>query len=394
MRLFSHLPGRIVCLALVCLAVSGCNQDEATPEALESGGFDAAEIELPDDDQLRDEIDEVIGFTGGRYMSAKDHAAWQIVHGIVGYGRGLQIYDHQGELVSALDYLLAGGTLRGWNLFEGSHGVGTLLEAGSKTGQGHPDQWLGYLSLCGLPGDEPVIVQDQTFTIHDLVTQAQWEIFNNMEASWTLMGLSTYLPLDATWKSKDGSVWTIERIMQMEADQDLSESACGGSHRLCGLSVALNRYLAEGGEPTGGWLAAEQKIQDSIDRVRRFQQPDGSFSTSYFDRPGSSPDLATKMSTTGHTLEFLTYALTDEQLAEPWVKAAVAQLCKIFRQTRDLPMECGGLYHSARGLQNYRLRMYGAPTFAEELADTQTDEDAAIDAHNEAATSPGDSVAR
>ena len=206
------------------------------------------------------------------------------------------------------------------------------------------------------------------------MTQAQWEIYDGMEASWTLMGLSTYLPLDAIWTAKDGSEWTIERIMAMEAAQDLSESACGGSHRLCGLSVALNRYLAEGGEPTGGWRDAEKKIQDSIDRARRFQQPDGTFSTSYFDRPGSSPDLANRMSTTGHTLEFLTYALTDEELAEPWVTASVAQLCKIFRQTRDLPMECGALYHAARGLQNYRLRRFGAPTFADEVVENATEE--------------------
>ena len=38
-----------------------------------------------------------------------------------------------------------------------------------------------------------------------------------MEASWTLMGAVTYLPLDTHWKSKDGTQWTTEKVAEMEA---------------------------------------------------------------------------------------------------------------------------------------------------------------------------------
>ena len=130
MKCFALRFAFFLVLVVICPVGGGCHRDEAVGDANLSGGFDAEQIELPPEEQLRDEIDDVIAFTGGRYMTAKDHAAWQIVHGIVGFGRGLQIYDHQDELVSALDYLLAGGTLRGWNLFEASHGVGTLLNRG------------------------------------------------------------------------------------------------------------------------------------------------------------------------------------------------------------------------------------------------------------------------
>ncbi|MBX3413213.1 MAG: ADP-ribosylation factor-directed GTPase activating protein isoform b [Pirellulales bacterium] len=359
------LPPLVV---LAALGLSGCSQEVALDE-MPTAPLAVQESDLPSDEEIRTHIDQVLAYTGARHLNAQEHAAWQVVHGIVGFGRGLQMYN-QGELVSALDYLLAGGTLRGWNLFPGDHGLETLLEQGSKSGQGHPDQWLGYLSLCGLEADQTIVVQGKTFTVNDLVTQAQWDIYDGMEASWTLMGLSTYLPLDAKWTARDGSEWTLDRICEMEAAQNLGESACGGSHRMCALTVAVNRYLAEGGELNGGWLSADQKIRQTVDICRRFQQADGCFSTSYFERPGNSPDLSLRMSTTGHTLEFLTYALNDEELKEPWVTAAVVRLCKIFDQTRDLPMECGGLYHSARALQNYRLRRFGAPAFVgEEVAD-------------------------
>lgn len=354
---------------LLLLASSGGGSSDDSEAAAAGGGFKPEAVQLPSDEALRDEIDEVLKFTGGRYMDAQQHAAWQIVHGIVAFGPGLQIYNN-GELVPALEWILAGGTLRGWNLQEGSHGLKAVLESGSRSGQGHPDQWLGYLSLCGLEPDHPIIVQGRTYTLFDLVTQAQADIYDGMEASWTLMGLSTYLPLDATWTAADGSEWDLERIVAMEAAQDINESACGGTHRLSGLSVALNRYLAEGGELTGGWLEAEEVIRKAVETAKRYQQPDGAFSTSYFERPGNAPDLALRMGTTGHTLEFLCYALNDEELAEEWVKASVTQLCKIFRQTRDLPIECGALYHAARGLQLYRLRRFGEPAFASDYAAT------------------------
>lgn len=384
----------IICLGSLSFAGFGCRQDEALDET-PTAPFVVNEADLPSDDEIRDQIDQVLAYTGARNLNAQEHAAWQIVHGIVAFGRGLQMYN-QGELVSALDYLLAGGTVRGWNLFPGDHGLDTLLEEGSKSGQGHPDQWLGYLSLCGLEADQTIVVQGKTFTVNDLVTQAQWDIYDGMESSWTLMGLSTYLPLDSKWTAKDGSEWTIERIMGMEAAQNLGESACGGSHRLCGLTVALNRYIAEGGELQGGWLAADAKVRECVEKTRQFQQADGCFSTNYFERPGNSPDLALRMSTTGHTLEFLTYALNDEELKQPWVTAAVVRLCKIFDQTRELPMECGALYHSARALQNYRLRRFGAPAFEGEAvadgsgrpADEAQDEAQEVAADDEVGAAP------
>ena len=53
--------------------------------------------------------------------------------------------------------------MKGWNLRRGDlldestmrYGIKSLLESGTKTGQGHTDQWLGYLSDCQLALDEP-----------------------------------------------------------------------------------------------------------------------------------------------------------------------------------------------------------------------------------------------
>ena len=343
----------LVLLVLIAGFVGGCNKPVAKFE----------QAELPSDEQLRDRIDRAIEFTyNNRHLNTKDQAGWQIVHGALVYGRDFQIY-HDGKLVSALDYLLGGGELSGWTMRRGDHGLEALLEAGSKTGQGHEDQWLGYLSQCGLPIDQPIVVAGQTYTIKDLITQAQWDIYDGMEATWTLMAFSTYLPLDAEWTAKDGTKWNIERMVRMESEQDLDNSACGGTHRMYGIAVARNRFLAEGGKLTdnadGAWEKADKKIKDAVAACKEYQQPDGSLSTNYFARPGTSADIASRISTTGHALAFLTLALSDEELEQPWVTRAVTHLVGCFEKTQKFDLECGALYHAAHGLDLYRARRFG-----------------------------------
>lgn len=346
-------------LLLATLALPGCRESQSEEPP--------AEAQLTDD-QLRDELDAVIDYTyHNRHLNTTDHAAWQVLHGIVAFKRDFQIR-HEGELVGALDYLFAGGEMTGWRLQPGHlnpttdrRGLRAILEEGSKTGQGHPDQWLGYMSGCNLPVDQTIVVEGQQYTLEDLLYQTEQDAYRNpmREYSWTLMGLTLYRPSDYQWTAADGSQWSIPDLVQIETEHDLNESACGGSHRLVGLTLALNRHLAAGGKLEGPWEAAHKKIQQAIATVKRYQNPNGSFSSNYFIRPSSTPDISAELSTTGHTLEFLALAMTDEELREPWVRRAVERLCKLYRVTEDLSLECGGLYHATSGLIIYRERIFG-----------------------------------
>jgi hypothetical protein len=321
------------------------------------------QLEATNDEELRERLDKVLDFTfANRHLNTNDQAAWQIVHGTLAFGRDFKIY-HDGKLVPALDYLLAGGQLRGWTMRKGDHGLKAILEAGSKTGQGHEDQWLGYLSQAGLSADEPIVVAGQTYHIRDLITQAQWDVYDGLEATWALMALSTFLPLDTKWTAKDGSQWSIDRLARMEASQKLGDSACGGTHRMYALTVAMNRYLAGGGKltdnPDGTWEIVRAKIKGAVAAAKEFQQPDGSLSTNFFERPGTSAEIDKRIGTTGHALEFLMVALDDNELQEPWVTRAVAHLVGCFEKTKKFDLECGALYHAAHGLVLYRARRFG-----------------------------------
>jgi hypothetical protein len=361
---------------LVLLAVTGCLDRQSAEANI------GAKPTNPSPEALKEKIDRIVDYTlNGRLMSTRVQAAWQIVHGIEAFGRDLPI-EHDGKVSSALEYLLAGGELKGWVLRPGDRGVISILEAGSKTGQGHPDQWLGYMSQCGdVKLDDVLIVGGKQRHIRDLLTEAQWDLYDGMEASWTLMAAVEYLPLNATWTSKDGSKWTMERLVGMEATPALGTGGCYGTHRLYALAIAVNRYVKETGtqpnELKGGWAKAYHRVAEGLVRVREMQRPDGSFSTGFFEKSTESADLGARLYAGGHTLEFVTVAISPRiyvdpdtldlpaaerkpyELSDDWVVAGVSRLCDELNASRHMEPDCGSLYHAVHSLRLYRDLRFG-----------------------------------
>ena len=332
-----------------------------------------------DASELRRRLDRVLQDTfDKRHLSVEQHAAWQILHGALAYQRDFLV-EFQGRRVSAVDHLLAGGPMKGWTTQPGivldertgRRGLRAVLEEGTKSGQGHPDQWLAVLAQCELQPQQKIRIGGDLFTMQDFVEQVQHDVPHNprQEYSWTLIGLTSYLPTSARWQAADDQTWSIEKLVEIELEHDLNSSACGGSHRLIGITMALNQHLAQGGALEGVWKQADERIQEAIRIARQYQNEDGSFSTNYFARPGRSPDLAHNLGTTGHTLEFLALAMTDQQLDQPWVRRAVVHMCGLFEKTMHLPLECGALYHAAHGLSLYRQRTCGPKRYGFESAD-------------------------
>lgn len=359
-------------LALALALTAGCRptlEQPPEPTAVTTGEA-SADVTAPN--ALCVALDEVLDFTyRERELSVETNAAWQVLHGVLAFQREFLI-THQGQSVPAVDYLLNGGEMRGWtveivtNPSSGKRGLRAALELGSQAGQGHADQWLANMVQAGVSMEQPVKVGADAVTMQEWVAQSQWDAPRNLdrEYSWTLIALNRCLPTDTTWTASDGQPWSIQRLVEEEASQDLTDSACGGTHRAIALASALKRRRTEGGSIDGAWLAAEEVVKEAIARAREYQNRDGSFSTRFFERPGTSPDLALNLGCTGHTLEFLSIALPDEALNEPWMQRAVLYLCDVFRDTRKVPLECGALYHATHGLVLYRQRVFGPRTYA------------------------------
>ncbi|MCI0357408.1 MAG: hypothetical protein L0211_02860 [Planctomycetaceae bacterium] len=365
-------------LALVALwqaALLGCNSSPsglpAQPVAAAGGKTSAAS-----EADLLKQIDDALEHTyEHRRLSVgatdQDQAAWQIIHGALAFKREFLV-SADGQDVSAVDYVLAGRPMKGLDFQEGDvldeatgrRGIRSYI-AGDKMGQGHTDQWMGYLSDCRLPLDEKIVVGGKDHTVADYIDQMKLDVHRNAqrEYSWTLMAMTAYYPTDYKWTAGDGQEWSIEKLVEIEIEHDLNDSPCGGTHRMTALAMAYNRHVAAGGKDEGVWKTLHERIDKCVEDSHKYQNPDGSLSSNYFLRPGTSADLALAIGSAGHTLEFLTTALDKVQLQQPWVVLAVQDVCKLFRKLKPVDVECGALFHAAHGLVLYREKVYGPRTF-------------------------------
>lgn len=350
---------------------------ESQPTAVQKRGDGELPAETADTsqrDDLRQWIADVLRANREhRRLSTDVNAAWQIMHGVLAYGRELQLATSSGNQ-PAVEYLLGGGAARGFDLRGGDwfelprgsneppqqlRGIVAELQPGAKIGQGHRDQWLAYMARCGLAIDEVVVTRDGPLTIGGWIKQIQWDVPRNFEHefSWTLTALVAYRPTTDRWTARDGRDYSIESLLESELRELGPSNACGGSHRLCAIATALSKHRRAGHPIIGVWADADRWVKLAIEQTREFQNADGSFSSNYFERPGWSADLVAALGTTGHAFEFLAVAGDDELLRQPWVEAAARFLCRTLEQTAELDLECGALYHALSGLSIYHERI-------------------------------------
>lgn len=300
-----------------------------------------------------------------RQLSLQRHAAWQIMHGFLPYGDRLNVLNNN-QPVNLLQHLLSGGAMLGWDVYPGDvipstqrKGIITRLSEADYYGQGHVDQWLAIFAQAGVPKEAEIRIGDNTFTIEDWLRQSQYDVSRNVTAeyAWTLIALSHYFPTERSWTARDGNKWDWETMVEFELNEDLVTAACGGTHRLEALAMALDTHLANGGKLEGVWLATRQRLDSEIDKVRRWQNRDGSLSSHFFERPGATADLVQRLSSSGHLFEFVVIAAPDEMLRERWVQRAAQRICELLDLTTDQDLECGSLYHALNGLRVYRDRL-------------------------------------
>ena len=56
---------------------------------------------------------------------------------------------------------------------------------------------------------------------------------------------------------RDGAQYSTESLLGSELEQSLPNSVCGGTHRLIGMAMALNKRREEGQAITGVWAETD-----------------------------------------------------------------------------------------------------------------------------------------
>lgn len=309
--------------------------------------------------QLRREISSVLEFYRRQTPDVRQRDPWEMMHWVVGYGAEAQVQVPSRRTAAsygAVSWLCNSGPCAGESLLIVERGAPVARKGVAV--QGHYGQFLAILAQTGVPAEFPLRIRGKRFTVADLVETEKRGCEADMELTFKLIGLAHYLDTDATWRTPDGQTWSISRLISEEIDQPINGVACGGTHRLMGLSYAVRKRLEEGRELSGEFERAYHYVRDYHEYAFALQNRDGSFSTEWLKRRAYRVDPDRWIQTTGHILEWLVYSLPERELTDEDTVRAVRFLTRTLASGRNREWEIGPQGHALRALRLYEQRVF------------------------------------
>lgn len=324
--------------------------DKKPPESLEP-------------DQLKTRVEAALQDVRERDLLTT-HAFWTVFHGILGTGleKTMLTDPETKKTVNAIDYICKGGKIRGLQFLPTEDGLDVRLGPQFE-GQGHQDQFIAEMAQWGMAKERKFKVGKQDYTFEDFIkhSTARASVTKEQELSWAIIVIAQFYGTEYSWTNSAGEKLHMRDVVKYELDASINEAACGGTHRLFGLTWAYHLHLKHGGKSEGVWKNVEAKIAQYKKLARDLQNPDGMMSTAYFRGKESQPNAELRISTTGHIVEWLALAMTDDELKAPWMQRAVHALAMQLLDLKDDAIDGGALYHAAHGLHIYHERVWGTP---------------------------------
>ncbi len=282
---------------------------------------------------------------------------WALMHAILPFGVETEVTAGN-KTVNAIGWMCYNGVCAKQRIFQPTRrGFRTNIGPGV---QGHEGQFLAILAQSKVRADYPIRVGKRNYTINDLVKYEMATCREKSELTFKLIGLSHYLDHRVRWRDNRGRTWSLEKMVAEELAQPINGAACGGSHRLMGLSYAVIKHQQAGLPIDGSWQRADRYLNDYVNYAMSLQNPDGSFSTEWFESRGHSRDVKRQVQTTGHILEWLIYTLPDEHLRSPRIQLSVEFLLETVGNNPEADWPIGPRGHALRALALYSQRILGA----------------------------------
>ncbi len=318
---------------------------------------------------LRAKVRRVLKSYYNRPLNSRDNDPWESMHGMLAYGIHSKIRQGspQGKTITLVGWLCYNRPCKGMTLLyttpenelRGKQGVGL---------QGHMGQFLAMLAQCQVSPEYPIRVRDSEFTIQDLIEAEQKTCYPKSELTFKLIALMHYLDSDATWVNDQGASWDIPRLIREELAQPIRGAACGGTHRLSGLSLAARTRVRRGEPLDGEYLRAAQFVEKYHNYAYHMQNRDGSMSTEWFRGRGEEADIDRRVKTTGHIIEWLCYSVSDKEVRSVRTFRAVNYLSSLLANNYSHEWEVGPLSHAIHALRLYDERVYQPYDIQDEVA--------------------------
>jgi hypothetical protein len=285
--------------------------------------------------------------------STSVRSPWAVMHALLAIGPDYEL-QHGSNRVNAIGWMCHNGTCRTQRMFT-PRGRGFIPNVGAGV-QGHDGQFLAILAQSNVPLDYPIQIGANKFKVEDLVRYEMATCKERSELTFKLIGLSYYLDSNKQWRANDGRIWSISKLIQEELAQPVVGAACGGTHRLMGFSFSVRQRSMQGQPINGQFARADQFVRNYVDYTWTLQNPDGSFSTSWYEGRGNEPNDERKVQTTGHMLEWLMYTLPDSEINQPRVQRSIDFLLSKIYDKKEHKWPIGPRGHATRAVSLYQAR--------------------------------------
>ena len=285
-----------------------------------------------------------------------ERSPWAVMHSMLPYGVEGEIIVGN-RRVNSIQWMCYNGTCRTQKIFTPA---GKFFRPNVGGGvQGHEGQFLAMLAQSQVGSDYPIVVGQNKYSVTVLIRYEMATCVEKSELTFKLMGLSYYVDTNQVWMTNNRNRWNIEKLVQEELAQPIVGAACGGTHRLMGLTFAVRQRQAEGRPIDGQFARADRYVKEFVEYAWKLQNPDGSFSTNWFESRGNESNMERKVQTTGHILEWLAFTLPEAELSSPrFTKSIDFLLSQIFDQRRN-KWPIGPRGHATRAIALYHQRTTG-----------------------------------
>lgn len=309
---------------------------------------------------LRNKVRQVLKHYYNRPLVATERSPWEVMHGMLAYEVHSRVLQGgpKSQPITAVGWLCFNQPCENRTLMYLNEDGDLRVKVGPAL-QGHHGQLLALLAQARVRSDYPLKVEGKDFTVNDLIAVEKLTCYPKTELTFKLIGLQRYLDINDTWVNDQGMQWDFPKLIAEEMAQPVRTAACGGTHRLAGLALAVKKRKAAGLPIDGQYAAAQKFVANYQNYAYRLQNSDGSFSTDWFKGSAADPDIDRRLKTTGHQLELLIYAGSDEQLNYYRTVRAVNYLANIMHANRTRDWEAGPLGHAIHALVLYDRLAFG-----------------------------------
>ncbi len=303
---------------------------------------------------LRKRVRSVLTHYYNRPLNTRDRSPWELMHAMLAFEAHSKVLQGgpNGKPITAVGWLCYNQACKRRTLMYVDDDGKLQVRVGPAL-QGHRGQLLAMLAQSRINENYPMLVEGNELKIADLIEMEKRTCYPRTELTFKLIALMHYLDSNETWLNDQGREWSIPQLISEELRQPVRGAACGGTHRLSGLTLAYKTREKRGEPVDGQYLKAKKFVSRYQQYAYRLQNRDGSFSTEWFRGPGNEDSLDRKLKTTGHILEWLLYAAGENELKHWRTTKAVNYLSNIMQRNRYKDWEAGPLGHAVHALLVY-----------------------------------------